>query len=177
MKCAFTRHLSLFWLNKYWWFSLFQSWLVFHMVSIEIPFPVPRNKMGGKEIIEYILCELVSIIWILPAFELHCWTHLLLCHCSSISQEINVPSRVARMLGKERASLACCHPGSAACRDNWHSLLCASTAGGQMTYRQEDGLQTWRSKTLVLWGSPPQTFVDTSVWFLCLWDSVSQSIK
>lgn len=140
-------------------------------------YPGLELRRGGGKIIEYILRELMSIIWIRPAFELHCWMRLLLCHCSSISWEMNVPSWVARMLGKEWASLACCHPSSAACRDNWHSLLCTTTAGGQTVYRQEEGPQARRSKPLVLWGSPPQTSVGTGAWLLCLWDSVSQPIK
>lgn len=91
MKCAFIWHLSLFWLNKCWWFSLLRSWHFFYMVSIEIPLPEPRIKMRGGKIIPYILCELVSIIWMLPAFEFHCWMRLLLCQCSSISREMAVP--------------------------------------------------------------------------------------
>lgn len=173
MKCAFIWHLSLFWLNKCWWFSFLRSWHFFYMVSIEIPLPEPRIKMRGGKIIPYILCELVSIIWMLPAFEFHCWTRLLLCQCSSISREMAVPIGSLSCGG----SPACGHPRSAGHRDNQRSLLCATTAGAQTRYRQEEELQTWRSKTLVLWGSPPQCSVGTGTCFLCLWDSVSQPIK
>lgn len=70
------------------------SRVVFCMVSIETPLPEPRIKVGGKEIIEYILCELAGTIWILPAFELCCCACFLLWPCSSVSRAVIVPSRV-----------------------------------------------------------------------------------
>ena len=136
MKCAFARHLSSFRLNKCWCFSLLRSWLVFYMVSIEIPLPEPRIKMRGRSVIEYILCELLSIIWILPAFELHCWTHLLLCCCSSISREMNVPSWAALTLGEGNLCRARepsrCQPST---------TRAGTPLGVRATHRQEEGDQ------------------------------------